>query len=128
MSLNQLLNNLDNIKALPAELALERPGSDALVLPHVVVEVALGDEGALADLALVGLLVVVLDADVLVDARLVEHLVADRARRVQRALLVLGHKVLLVPQPHVPSQAANREHIIACYSCRGTLNGGPRVA
>ena len=78
------------------------------MLPHVVVEVALGDEGALADLALVGLLVVVLDADVLVDARLVEHLVADRARRVQRALLVLGHKVLLVTQPHVPGQAANR--------------------
>ena len=45
-----------------------------------------------------------LDADVLVDARLVEHLVADGARRVERALLVVGHKVLLVPQPHVPRQ------------------------
>ena len=44
------------------------------MLPHVVVEVALGDEGALAYLTLVRPLVVVLDADVLVDARLVEHL------------------------------------------------------
>ena len=75
------------------------------MLPHVVVEVALGDERVLADVARVGLLLLVLDADVLVDARLVEHLVTDRARRVERALLVVGHKVLLVPQPHVPRQA-----------------------
>ena len=48
------------------------------MLPHVVVEVALGHERVLADLALVGLLVVVLDADVLVDACLVEHLYVGR--------------------------------------------------
>ena len=41
----------------------------------------------------------------LVDAHLVEHLVADRARRVEQAHLVVGYKVLLVPQPHVPHQA-----------------------
>ena len=98
----------------PAELALEGPRADPLVLPHVVVEVALGDERVLADVARVGLLLLVLDADVLVDARLVEHLVADGARRVEGALLVVGHKVLLVPQPHMPRQARPvDEHLAA---------------
>ena len=39
---------------------------------------------------------------------------ADGARRVERALLVVGHKVLLVPQPHVPRQARPvDEHLAA---------------
>ena len=99
---------------LPAELALERPRPYALVLPHVVVEVALGDERVLADLALVRLLILMLYADVLVDAGFVEHLVADGAGGVERALLVLGHEVLLVPQSHVPREArAVDEHLTA---------------
>jgi hypothetical protein len=90
---------------LAAELALKRPRPDALMLPHVVVQVALGHERVLAHLALICLLLLVLDSNVLVDARFVGHLVADGAGGVQRALFVLGHKILLMAQPDVAREA-----------------------
>jgi len=73
-----------------AELALKRPRSHTLVLPLMIQQIALRDKLLLADITLERLLTLMLDADVLVDARLVEHLVADGAVSVQGALLVLG--------------------------------------
>lgn len=90
---------------LATERALERPGADPLVLPGVVVKVALGHKGLLANITRVRLLSVVLDADVLGNTCLVEHLAADRALGVQRALLVLWHEADLMLHTDVSGQA-----------------------
>jgi hypothetical protein len=90
---------------LLAELALKRPGPHALVLPLMIQQVAFRHEGGLADVTRVRLLALVLNANVLVDTGLVEHLLAHRAAGVERALLVLGQEIYLMFQPDVSRQA-----------------------
>ena len=63
MSVEQTLSEV----GLVAGHALEGPGPDALVLPGVVHQVALGHEADLADVALERLLTVVFNSDVFVN-------------------------------------------------------------
>lgn len=93
-------------KALPqiglsAQLALERPRSHALVLPLVIEQITLGHKALLANVTLIWFLALVFDTNVLVDAGLVEHLLAHRTLGIQRTFLVGGQKVGLVFQPHM---------------------------
>ena len=61
-----------------------------------------------------------LDADVLVDARLVEHLITDRAFGVERTLLVLGQEPDLVAHPNVPRQTGSMDkHLSAIVALLG---------
>ncbi len=53
---------------LATQLAFERPRSDSFMLPLMAFEVVLANEALFADVAHVGLLALVLDHDVLVNA------------------------------------------------------------
>lgn len=93
------------IVGLSAQITLEWPRPHPFMLPLVVLEVVLRHKAHLADLADKRLHALMLDPDVFVDARLVEHLAADRALGRQRGLLVVWHKVVLMLQPDVSGEA-----------------------
>jgi len=81
---------------LVALVTLEGSESLVFVLPHVVVQVILGDKHLLADLARVVLLALVHNPNMFVDGGFVQYNVTDGTVGRVRALLLLGQEVGLV--------------------------------
>jgi hypothetical protein len=88
-----------------AQLALEGPRANALMLPLMIQQVALCDESLAALSALVRFLPLVFDPDMLVDRSLVENLFTDRAFGVEGVFLVGRHEGGFVFQSDVTGQA-----------------------
>jgi len=89
---------------LLAQLTLVRARAHHPMLPHVIVQVALGGEPLLAGLALERLQALVDDPNVLVDGGLVERLLANGTRSVEASLLAFRHEVGLVTLSNMTRQ------------------------